>query len=81
MSSSAAGTKAAGSFPADSPGLWFVSAVPFTLAMLRYYHERSSFDAAREVLARMISDLEAGETGALDMVRDLCLAAEAGERQ
>ena len=76
MSSGAEDTKGARSFPAEAPEFWFVSAVPFTVAMLRYYHERSSFDAAREVLARMISDLEAGEVGALDMVRDLCLASE-----
>lgn len=60
-------------YPDGAPELWFVEAVPFTVELLRYFKDRSSYDIVQGVLGRMIADLEMGEAGAVDLVRDLCL--------
>ena len=61
-------------FPADSPGLWFVEAVPFLLEFVRQY-SRCAEASPVATLQRLKQDLEAGEWTALDLVRSICEAS------
>jgi len=69
-------------YPDGAPDMWFVEAVPYTVELMRYFKDRSSYDVVQKVLDRLIADLEMGEAGALDLVRDLCLTtAQRVERE